>query len=156
MDLDLAFQLDDAGGDFYEAQAQRVELRGAPMGTLGRGHAQAPHDPIGAGVQKEAQLVGRRFRAGGAVRAKMRLPRLDVVLGLAAAAIDVFIEPARDALSRLVTTKRVSTPSDPASVRAMMRSTRPQLSAPSRIPCSAALCRRSARLRTAPSFWLPA
>lgn len=77
------------------AQSQRVELRGAPKGTLGCGHAQVPHDPVGAGVQKEAQLVGRRFGAGGAVSVKMRLPRLDMVLGLAAAAIDVFIEPAR-------------------------------------------------------------
>jgi hypothetical protein len=45
-------------------------------------------------VQEQPLLVGRGFHAGGAVRRQMRLPRFDVVFGVAAPAIDILVERA--------------------------------------------------------------
>src|SRR5690606_12871671 len=45
-------------------------------------------------VQEQAKLIGRRFHARGAVGVKMRLPGFYVVLGLAASAVDIFVETA--------------------------------------------------------------
>ncbi len=78
MDFDRCLHLHDASGDFDEAQAQRVELRRAPEGTLWRGHAQAPHDPVGPGVQEEPQLIGNRLRTGGSIPKKAGFPRFDM------------------------------------------------------------------------------
>ena len=89
---DHRLHLDDAGGDLDEPQAQGVELGDAPHRTLRHRDAQAPHQPIGAGVQEQPELVGRRLRAGRAVRREMRLPGFDVVFSLAAPAVDVFVE----------------------------------------------------------------
>jgi hypothetical protein len=63
MDFDGGLHLDDARGDLDEAQTQSVELSRAPSRSLGRRHAQAPQDPIGAGMQKQAKLIGRRLHA---------------------------------------------------------------------------------------------
>jgi len=49
-------------------------------------------------VEEEAELIGGRLRTGRAIRSQMGLPGLDVVLGLAAAAIDVFVKYASVAL----------------------------------------------------------
>src|SRR5947209_19418983 len=43
-------------------------------------------------MQEQAELVGPGLVTGGAVRDKVVLPRLDMVLGLAAGAIQPFIE----------------------------------------------------------------
>lgn len=43
-------------------------------------------------MQEQPELVGRRSGAGGAVGGKMSLPRLDVVLGRAAPAVEVRVE----------------------------------------------------------------
>jgi len=59
------------------------------------------------------------------------LPRLDVVLGLAAPAMESLAGVRADPSARLVTTKRVSVPRVLTSTRAMMRSTRVQIAAPS-------------------------
>ena len=101
------------------------------MRTLRHRGAQPPHQPVGAGMQEQPELVGGRLGAGGAVRGQMGLPGLDVIFGLPAPAIDLLVEPVAAAASRLVTMKRVSVPCAPASTRAMMRSTRLQLPAPS-------------------------
>src|SRR4051794_28814391 len=45
-------------------------------------------------MQKQPELVGGGFSAGGPIGSKVRLPRLDVVLRRAAPAIDLVIEPA--------------------------------------------------------------
>jgi len=79
-------------------------------------------------VQEQAKLVGLGRMAGGAVGGEVVLPRLDVVLGLAAGAVEPLVNVLGAAALRI---KRVSVPSGPASTRAMMRSTRLQLSAPS-------------------------
>jgi hypothetical protein len=55
---DHRLHLDDARCNFDEAEAQCVELCDAPHRTLRHRHAQAPHNPIGACVQKQPQLVG--------------------------------------------------------------------------------------------------
>ena len=46
-------QLGDAGGDLDEAQAQGVELDGAPDGSFRHRGAQAPHQPVGTGMEEQ-------------------------------------------------------------------------------------------------------
>jgi hypothetical protein len=41
-----------------------------------------PHEPLGARVQEQPQLVGCGLGAGGAIRRRMRLPGLDLVFRL--------------------------------------------------------------------------
>jgi hypothetical protein len=48
-------------------------------------------------VQHEAELVGAGARAGGAVGGEVQAPGFDVVLGLAALAIEVLVDPPRRA-----------------------------------------------------------
>ena len=55
---DPGLQRDDAGGDLDQAQAEGVELGHAPGRALRHEAAQRPHQPIGAGVQHQAELVG--------------------------------------------------------------------------------------------------
>ena len=45
-------------------------------------------------MEEEAELIGGRLRAGGAIRRQMGLEGFDVVLGLAASAIEVFVQHA--------------------------------------------------------------
>src|SRR5262249_16981460 len=49
-------------------------------------------EPVGGGVQDEAELVGLGVAAGGAIGGKLALVPLDEVLGLAAGAIDGLVE----------------------------------------------------------------
>ncbi len=58
MDGDPGFHLGDAGGDLDEAQAQGVELGAPPRRSARQRRAQGPHQPVGVGVQEQAQLVG--------------------------------------------------------------------------------------------------
>jgi hypothetical protein len=92
VDLDLGFQLDDAGGEFDQAQSQGVELHDAPVRAFGHEAAHRPQEPIGAGVQEQAELVGFGLVAGGAVGGEVVLPGLDVVLGLTARAVEPFVQ----------------------------------------------------------------
>ena len=101
MHADYRLHFDDASGDLDEAQAQGVELRDAPHRALRHRYAKPPHQPVGAGVEEETELVGCRLCAGRAVRRQMRLPGLDMVFGLAASAIDVFVKPARVAMREI-------------------------------------------------------
>src|ERR671913_231767 len=89
---DLGLQLDHTRGDLDEAKAQGVELRYAPWRAFGHQRAQAPHQPIRAGMQKQPELVGGCLGAGGTIGSQVRLPRLDVMFRVAAPAIDVFIK----------------------------------------------------------------
>src|SRR5208282_6387446 len=50
------------------------------------------------GVEEETELIGRRLGAGRAVRRQMRLPGFDVVFGLAASAVEIFVQRAGVAL----------------------------------------------------------
>jgi hypothetical protein len=44
--------------------------------------AETPHEPVGAGMQEQPELVGRGLRALGAVSRQMRLPGFDMSFGL--------------------------------------------------------------------------
>jgi hypothetical protein len=90
-------------------------------------------------VQEQPDLVGGRLSARGAVGRQMRLPGLDMIFCLAASAREDW----GLRMFRLVTMKRVSTPSSPTSTRAMIRSTQLQLAAPSK---------NSLKRRSLPSF----
>lgn len=94
LDADQGLQLGDAGGDLDEAQAQGIELDGAPDRAFRHRGAQAPHQPIGASIQERPQLVARGSGARCSVCGEMGSPRLDVVFCLAPPTIDLFIEPA--------------------------------------------------------------
>ena len=87
VDVDLGFQLDDAGGEFDQAQSQGAELHDAPDRAFGHDAAYRPQEPIGAG-----ELVGFGLVAGGAVGGEVVLPGLDVVLGLTARAVEPFVQ----------------------------------------------------------------
>jgi hypothetical protein len=131
VNADHRLHLDDVRGDFDEAKAQRVELRDAPRRTLGHRYPQAPHDPVGAGVQEQPQLAGAGLRARCSIGRQMCLPGFDVVLGLAAPAIAIFIKHAGVALFQIGDDEARVGPPAPASTRAMILSTLLQLAAPS-------------------------
>jgi hypothetical protein len=51
------------------------------------------HQPISGGVENEADLIGERRTATGAVGGELRLMLLDQILGLAARAIQAVVDP---------------------------------------------------------------
>src|SRR6266581_6396355 len=53
---------------------------------------QPPQQPVAAGVEKEAELVGLGFVTGGPISREVSLPRLDVVFGLAACAVQRLVK----------------------------------------------------------------
>jgi hypothetical protein len=55
-----AAHFDDAGGDLEEFEAQRGERRLGQVARGGNGVADGEHQPIGGGVENEADLVGER------------------------------------------------------------------------------------------------
>jgi len=63
MHADHRLHFDHASGDLDEAQAQGVELRDAPHRAFGHRLAQTPHQPVGAGVQEQPELIGRSLGA---------------------------------------------------------------------------------------------
>ena len=60
--------------------------------AAGHGVAQREHQPVGGGVQDEAELVGERALAGGAAGGELGLVLLDEVLDLSARAVDPLVE----------------------------------------------------------------
>lgn len=83
----------DAGGDLEQPEPDGVELGlGEGMG-LWDGVAHGEDQPVGGGVKDEPHLVGGRGPAAGAVGGELGLVQLDQVLGLAAGAVEVGIEP---------------------------------------------------------------
>ena len=85
----------DADGEFDQPQAHGVELTVAPERAARHQGAQGPHQPIGAEMQEYPHLIGAGARAGGAIGGEMALPRFDMILGLAAGAVEIFVEAAR-------------------------------------------------------------
>jgi hypothetical protein len=63
----------------------------APGGSRRQGGTQGPHQPSCAGVQEEPELVGRGTGAGSPIGGEVGLARLDVVLGLAAGAVELVV-----------------------------------------------------------------
>lgn len=106
MQADLGFHLDHARGDLDEAQSRLSNWATAKLERFGIAARRPPHQPVGAGMQEQPELVGRPSCAGGAVGGEMRLPRLDVVLGNAAPAVDILVERLGFATGKVVTMKR--------------------------------------------------
>ena len=92
MDTDAGGFFDDAGADLEQAQPESGELGAGERHCAWDDVAQGKHQPVGAGVQDQPELVGERALAGGSVRGELALVQLDQVLGLAAGAVDVFVE----------------------------------------------------------------
>jgi hypothetical protein len=103
-----------------QAAADGVELGIAPERVSGRQAAQAQHQPVGSGVEQQAELVGGRLAARGAVGGEVELVRLDQVLGLPACAIDLVVERLGQA-RQVGDDEAVSAPWGPASMRPTMR-----------------------------------
>ena len=91
-DLDAGGHLGDAGGDLEQRDADGVELGIAPERQLRRQATQRQHQPVGGGVDHQAELVGGRLGAGRAIRREVQLVGFDQVLGLSARAVDLLIE----------------------------------------------------------------
>ena len=72
--------------------AQRFERGLTPERAAGCGLAKLVQQPIGAGVEKEPELVGLPAVAGGAVGPGVELVLLDHVFHPAPGAIDLFVE----------------------------------------------------------------
>jgi hypothetical protein len=119
-DLDAGDELGDARGDLHEGEPQGVELRITPERGLGCQPAQGMQQPVGGGVDQEPELVGGRPGARRAVGGEVQLVRLDQVLGLTAAAVELLVEPSRRA-GEVGDDERLSPPRHVASTRAMTR-----------------------------------
>jgi hypothetical protein len=63
MQPDLGFQFDNARRDLNQSKAQRIKLRDPPGRALWHGGAQGPEQPVGPGMQEQAELIGGRFGA---------------------------------------------------------------------------------------------
>src|SRR5471030_2638883 len=85
--------LDDPGGYFQEAKTQRRELGSGQFLGFGNGVAHGQHQPISGSVENEADLVGERRTAAGAIGGELRLVQLDQILSLAARAIQAVVDP---------------------------------------------------------------
>ena len=66
--------------------------------SLGRQAAQGVQEPVGGGVDEQPELVGGGLAARRSIRGEVQLVGLDQVLGLAAGAVDLLVQPARRAL----------------------------------------------------------
>ena len=94
MDADPGGLLHDAGADLEQVLPEGRELGPGERHPSRHGIAEREHQPVGGGVQDEAELVGDRALAGGPVGGELALVQLDEVFGLAAGAVDIFIEMA--------------------------------------------------------------
>ncbi len=91
-DADASGALDDARNDLEQTKPQRRELADCQWRAGWHGVAHNKQEPVSAGVQDEAELVGARIAAGGSVGSQLALVQLDEVLGPAAGAIDDFLK----------------------------------------------------------------
>ena len=87
---------DDARGNLDQTHPQGGELRCGKRLRPGNGIADLEHQPVSAGVQHEADLIGERRTATGAIRCKLGFVQLDQVLGLTTRAIQAVVEPLGD------------------------------------------------------------
>ena len=63
VNADGLLQFLDPGTELDQFETDGVELGGSPAGALGNGLLEGPDQPVSAGMQKQAELVGGR---GGA------------------------------------------------------------------------------------------
>src|SRR5271163_2210782 len=76
-ETDAAGGLDDAGGDFQQPEPDGGELGRCQIAWLRNGVANGEDEPIGGGVEDQADLVGERRAATGTVGGKLGLVQLD-------------------------------------------------------------------------------
>src|SRR3954452_22254026 len=76
-DPDTLLEFIDTGSDLDQAQADGVELGGAPGRPLGQGRLECPDQPVRRGVQEQAELIGRRPAARSTVGRQMALVGFD-------------------------------------------------------------------------------
>ena len=100
--------LDDTGSDFQETKTQGRELGCGQFPGFGNRVAHGQHQPISGGVENEANLIGERRTATGAIGGELRLMQLDQILGLAARAIQAVVDPLGRADIEAGATKRQS------------------------------------------------
>ena len=100
MDADAGGLFDDAGADLEQAPADGGELGPVERHPARHRIAEREHQPVGGGVEHKPELVGGRALAGGAVGGELDLVLLDEALGLAAGAVDPFVEMAGLACER--------------------------------------------------------
>ena len=94
VDADAVGLFDDSGADLEQAQPEGGELGAGERRLAGNGVTQGEHQPVGAGVQDQPELIGEGAATGGAVRGELPLVQLDQVLGLASGAVAIFVEMA--------------------------------------------------------------
>ena len=68
-------------------------IRLSQIARFRNGVADGEHQPIGAGVQNKADLVGERRAARRAIGGELGLVQLDEIFRLPARAIEAFVEP---------------------------------------------------------------
>src|SRR6267154_917630 len=81
-------------------QSECRELGAIQRRALGHGFAHGEHEPISGGVQDQAELVGARIAARGAIGSELSLVQLDEVLHLAATTVDSLIKVLGASLER--------------------------------------------------------
>ena len=101
VDLDLRLHLDDARGDLHQAEPQGVELGHPPARAFWSHQSQAPQQPIGPGMEKQAELVGRRPRARGPVSREVGFPSLQLIFRLSPGTIQALVEPSPSAVAQI-------------------------------------------------------
>ena len=72
-DADTGGDLDDAGSDLDQPQADGGKLGGPERGGLRQRLSQSPHQPVGGGVERQPHRVGIGRAARGAVALHLRL-----------------------------------------------------------------------------------
>ena len=92
MERYLGFEFPDAGADFEQVQADDIELGVGELSGFKGVFPEGLEQNVGGGVQEEAELIGGKLVAGGAVGLEVDFVVFDVVFHLAAAAVEVFVD----------------------------------------------------------------
>src|SRR6266508_924180 len=82
----------DTSGDLDETQSEGCELGAEQRRALWHRLARGEHEPVGGGVQNQAELVGLGIAARGAIGCELCLVQFDEVLRFAACAIERLVE----------------------------------------------------------------
>ncbi len=87
VEWDFGFEFNDAGTDFEQMQADDIKLGTGKLGGTEGVFPEGVEQDVGRRMQKEAELIGSEFVAGGAVGFEVDFVVFDMVFHLAAATI---------------------------------------------------------------------